>query len=74
MNFISAIKHATIDYGIRRRSWREGAILCLGNGHDTCQLYWIEGIGRDTPVKLCGPDKSFDLSVEDIQAQDWETV
>lgn len=71
MNFIKAVQHGTIGYGIRRRSWRQGAILSVGNSGE---LYWIEGVGTDTPVKLCGPDKAFDLSVEDIQAQDWEVV
>lgn len=75
MNFLSAIKHAAIDYGIRRRAWaRRDAILCLGNGTNGCELYWIDGVGKDTPVKLCGTDAAFDLIVEDIQAQDWEVV
>lgn len=75
MNFLSAVKHAAIDYGIRRRAWaRQDAILCLGNGTKGCELYWTSGVGTDTPVKLCGSDRTFDLSVEDIQAQDWEVV
>lgn len=75
MNFIKAIQHATIGYGIRRRSWRQDAVLTVDNFGD---LYWTSGVGTDTPVKLgvSGPgvDMTFDLNVEDIQARDWEVV
>ncbi len=84
MNFLSAIKHAAIDYGIRRTCWQKDAILCLGNGSQSCELYWLNvpkgsSLGRgqyanDSPAKLCGPDKAFDLSPEDIAATDWETI
>ena len=86
MNFISALKHAMIDYGIRRKAWPKEAILSLCNGHDSCQLYWLDhtkGGNRDRsrpasywldPVKLCGPDLTFDLTPEDLQANDWEAI
>lgn len=81
MNFLSAIKHAAIDYGIRRVVWPKYAILSLGNGNrgDTCQLYWLN-VSKDQaapchePVKLCGPDLTYDLSPEDIAATDWEVI
>ncbi len=78
MNFLSAIKHAAIDYGIRRRAWQKEAILSMSNGA-TCCLYWLnipkEGRGEsDAPVKLCGPDKTYDLQPEDITATDWEVI
>lgn len=71
MNFIKAIQHATIGYGIRRKSWRDGATITIDNFGD---LYWVEGVGMDVPIKLCGRDAGFDLSPEDIRAQDWEAV
>lgn len=81
MNFLSAIKHAIICYGIRRKVWVSGAILSLGNGHtsDTCQLYWLdrEKDGKrcvDPPCKLLGPDKTHDLQAEDLIALDWEAI
>lgn len=71
MNFIKAVRHGTIGYGIRRRMWTRDAILTVDNFGE---LYWTNGVCTNTPVMLCGPDKAFDLSVEDIQAQDWEVV
>ncbi len=79
MNFISAIKHAAIDYGIRRRAWQKEAILCLGNGSQSCELYWLnipkEGrMERDAPCRILGPDKTYDLQPEDVTATDWEVI
>lgn len=78
MNFLCAIKHAAINYGIRRRVWVSSAILSLSNG---CELYWLEtskggkhGDDLNPPCKLLGPDKAYDLQPEDIVAQDWEVV
>lgn len=81
MNFLSAIKHAVIGYGIRRKVWQKDAILYLGSGGQDA-LYWIyipgamrnERGGRGDSVKLCGPDKSYDLQPEDITADDWEAI
>ncbi len=82
MNFLCAIKHAAIDYGIRRRAWVPGAILSLGNGAygNGPDLYWLEGLvpwdkgGDGRPAVLLGPDKTYDITEEDIKAIDWETI
>lgn len=69
MNFINAILHVNIGYGIRRMSWQEGAILHLGGGQ---KLFWL-GKERE-PVTLLGDDETHDLNAEDLKATDWETV
>ena len=72
MNFLNAIRHAAIGYGIRRKAWaNEDAILTLDN---FAELYWMHTTARNDPAKLAGPDRTYDLSVEDLQAKDWETV
>jgi hypothetical protein len=78
MNFIAAIQHAAIGYGIRRKAWRNDAILMLENN----QLHWIKDRnGVETPnngiwneCKLMGADITHDLTAEDIAAQDWEAI
>lgn len=73
MNFIKAVQHATIGYGIRRKAWAPHAILSLGN---LGEFYWLNDTFRttETPVQLCGPDKAFDLQPHDLQATDWECI
>ena len=71
MNFIAAVQHATIGYGIRRKRWSDKSILALGpDGHS---FEWLESTTPD-PVKLLGPDLTYDLTPDDIMAEDWETV
>lgn len=80
MNFLSAIKHAVIDYGIRRAAWHKDAILYLGNGSQGCEMYWLprpednEHTVNQSPMRLCGPDKTLDIQPEDIVATDWEAI
>lgn len=71
MNFIGAIQHATIGYGIRRRIWAARVLLHLQD-HD---LVWLEEPPSGNNVcELLGPDKFYHLQPEDITATDWETV
>lgn len=73
MNFLKAIQHATIGYGIRRKPWsfRENCYLVL----KLDELYWAEG-NCGGEAKLCPdkPDLTVDLLPEDIAAKDWETI
>lgn len=82
MNFIKAIQHATIGYGIRRAEWvrtqpDDWPDLIL---HLDCDgLRWVNTPdGRANvllpPVKLCGEDINYDLLVQDITADDWQVV
>lgn len=73
MNFLAAFTLALEGRYMRRKVWRPGAMLWHGATDGVC-LYWRDGVGSDTPVKLCGPDRAFDLSAEDIQAGDWEVI
>lgn len=74
MNFIKAIQHATIGYGIRRIEWRlnPNCWLSLDNFGD---LQWCEanvaGPARLVPVDI---DLAVDITAEDIRATDWETL
>jgi hypothetical protein len=69
MNFLTAIKHAAIGYGIRRKSWpEENAILHLDNLND---LRWVRS---GVLCLLLGNPHDFDLTKEDIQAKDWEII
>lgn len=68
MNFLVAVQHATIGYGIRRRVWPPKAMLYM----QTYELYWVDG--SDTPVKLLGDSVTADLQKEDIQGEDWEAI
>ena len=72
MNFLNAIRHAAIGYGIRRKPWPENSILSLDNA---CVLRWLHKINvRDDECKLLGPDTTLDLQAWDIVACDWDTV
>jgi hypothetical protein len=79
MNFIAAIQHATIGYGIRRKAWKHDVILMLHNGSE---LHWlkdrngvsVENFGTWTQCHVLGSDKTHDLTAEDIAAQDWEAI
>jgi hypothetical protein len=69
MNFLTAIKHAAIGYGIRRKGWEdEDAILYLDNFNE---LVWVHS---GVTCTLIGDPEDFDLTVEDIKAKDWETI
>lgn len=69
MNFLSAIKHATIGYGIRRQDWPPKALLHL----DTLgELRWVCGGNQVAP--LLGTDTGLSINEEDIKAKDWETI
>lgn len=79
MNFLSAIKHASIGYAIRRKVWRDNAMLHL----DKDNLYWINCTMTgmvvyypytDDPCIVLGTDKGFDLTEEDIKSLDWEVI
>lgn len=71
MNFIAAIQHASIGYGIRRKAWRENVNcwLILVNH----ELHWCEG-NVASVARLLGDDITCDLLAEDIAAGDWETL
>lgn len=59
MNFIGAIQHATIGYGIRRRKW------------DKDLIFWLDGVHlkqTDTNLSL------YVLCFEDFVAADWEAI
>lgn len=71
MNFLKAILHAGIGYGIRRKAWPPKAILSLDNFGE---LHWIDAVEEESRCRLLTGDLSWDLSPEDIQANDWETV
>lgn len=82
MNFISALLHANIGYGIRRKAWHEKAVLYL----EQTQLFWMDDAkkqrtkfvepqaGKSNEVRLCGPDLTFDLQPEDFNGIDWEVI
>lgn len=82
MDFIKAIQHATIGYGIRRAEWKRsvhedvtGPDLILHLDHDG--LRWVntpDGRANGTPIKLCGDDMNYDLMAEDITADDWQVI
>lgn len=71
MNFIRAIQHATIGYGIRRKVWSSNEHCWLYLHND--QLQWAEG-NIACSCNLLGKDLSADLIEEDITATDWETI
>lgn len=64
MNFIAAIQHASIGYGIRRKVWKRMLHL------DQHELFWVD---TATSAQLCGLS-ILDVSVEDIKATDWEAI
>jgi hypothetical protein len=69
VNFLTAIKHAAIGYGIARKGWGdEGVCLYLD---DCSDLRWTH---NEQPCRLMGPSETLDLTKEDIQAKDWETI
>ncbi len=71
MNFIKAIQHATIGYGIRRKAWRERPD-CFLHLRDDGDLEWDDP--ETIPCKLLGNDLAADLLPEDITATDWEAI
>jgi hypothetical protein len=69
VNFLTAIKHAAIGYGIARKGWGdEGVCLYLD---DCSDLRWVHS---GVTCTLIGDPEDFDLTVEDIKAKDWETI
>lgn len=66
MNFLNAIKHAAIGYGIRRQGWANNLHL-THNG----ELKWV---GQTMKCSMLGGDTAWDLNKGDITALDWETV
>lgn len=76
MNFITAIQHATIGYGIRRQTWILSRWMLLDDsGHHLIWNIVPNGYGtRDGNITLLGPDPSWDITEEDIKATDWEAV
>lgn len=72
MNFIKAIQHATIGYGIRRKSWEVPFDTFLLLDH-TGRLMWSPNNVADFAI-LMGNDPATDLNAEDLQATDWETI
>lgn len=62
MNFIQAVQHATIGYGIRRADWTSDAILYMEPKTLGPALCWVKN-GRIA-----------NLGLLDIRADDWETV
>lgn len=72
MNFLSAIKHAAIGYGIRRKSWDDRCILHLNN---MGELEWVGHYHKDREGKEANLFSSdYGIVKEDITANDWETV
>lgn len=70
MNFLNAIRHAAIGYGIRRKSWPDGWILSIDNA---CRLWWLPmAPGRQD--EMCGLLDDHGLDDGDITAEDWTTV
>lgn len=67
MNFIAAIQHATIGYGIRRKNWKENRTLYLNEDAELIET------STGARITLCG-ELSCDLKREDLQATDWEVV
>jgi hypothetical protein len=65
MNFIAAIQHTTIGYGIRRRTWPSKAILYIDNLHI---LRWME---NEEECKILGVEVTMNLTAEDLTATDW---
>jgi hypothetical protein len=43
MNFLKALQHAFIGYGIRRKSWDEKAVLYFN--YDKDSLHFLTGLG-----------------------------
>lgn len=81
MNFLSALKHAFAGYGIRRACWNGLAVLHTSNGVQHNELYWLSssvkigGVSNNSiPVKIMGPSPTYDLTLVDLQARDWETT
>lgn len=72
MNFLAALKHAIIGYGIRRKSWpNKDAILHFTNLND---LEWLNRVSEHTgPCVLLGR-RASDLHSDDLTAIDWETI
>ena len=72
MNFLKALQHAFIGYGIRRKAWREEAILYFdldGTGPDD-GLRWMQSGPHDATRAFVWPD----ISYEDMGATDWEVI
>lgn len=78
MNFIRAIQHTALGYGIRRKEWRDNpdCYLCLQGGNLVWSYNFVKrlqdnGHKRLIP-KLLGPDFDVDIQEQDIRAEDWE--
>lgn len=79
MKFITAIQHATIGYGIRRKVWPENVIIYLENYElrymNDANKNRTQGItGNNNEIQLLGPDQTFDLQAESVIATDWEAI
>ena len=74
MNFIAAILHATIGYGIRRKAWSEGFTLHIDNH----ELKWIDDkqqpATKHSPVCQIGQGGDMHLGLEALRADDWEAI
>jgi hypothetical protein len=66
VNFISALKHATIGYGIRRKEWMEGHTMFMEND----ELFWTH-LPTHPIIFFSG---FMGLNEQDIAAKDWETI
>lgn len=71
MNFVAAIQHATIGYGIRRKAWGPKAFLYL---HDGNTLRWGHFDDQVETCDLLGPSRTMDLQASDITGTDWEVI
>lgn len=62
MNYIAAIQHATIGYGIRRLNWDMKVLLLLQRHH----LHFVNDDGTT--------GERAALTYDDMTAENWETV
>lgn len=73
MNFLGALQHAFIGYGIRRKAWNHSPIIYYD--HDDQRLRFL-GTNKDTDngllVSFAAEEGGDVLTPEDCNAMDWE--
>lgn len=76
MNFLTAFLHAaTLRKGLRRTVWPTGVWL-IWNKHQDNNLWW-NVLGHCREIRLCQINdfqQFYDMSPEDLNANDWEVV
>lgn len=73
MNFLTALQHAFIGYGIRRKSWNKTAVL---QWHQQEKKLGFGLINTGTVIwaRISNLDAGDTISIQDANATDWEAI